>query len=138
MKKILNILFVGSLVLFFLLFISIFFGNEIDNINPFMKSSMINTTLEWGRFAEFPESKYDFDIYTTGTMFTRGYRCSFYLPEKDLYKWIKESPGLQEASIHIINESKKRYNIEPGGGALHAEAIIDFNEYFIEIYTYWS
>lgn len=113
-------------------------SNNLDNKNPIAKSSMIKTTLEWGRLAPFPESKTDFNIHTEGNSFTRAFRTSFYLPRTELDKWIKASPGLGDAKIEAISKDKHKYLIKPGGEAQYAEVIIDSRECFVQIYVYWS
>jgi|GEM_PF-1180784 len=113
-------------------------SNEKDNNDTAKKISMIKCTEEWGRLAELPDSKTEFNIYTEGNSFTRSFRCSFYLPKSDLDKWIKESSGLQDAEIKTIDSSKKRYIIKPGKGANHAESTIDFQKCYVEIYVSWS
>lgn len=99
---------------------------------------MLKTTLVWGRLAPIPKSRTKFNIYTEGSAFTRSFRSSFYLPKTDLEKWVKASPGLTNAEIQNINDSKQKYIIKPDGGAQYAEVIIDFKKYFIEIYVSWS
>ena len=112
--------------------------NEADNANSLVKNEMVETTLEWGRLTAIPDSKTNFDIITEGGFFTRAFRSSFNLPKNDLEKWIKSSPGLSDAEIEIISNTKTKYIIEPGGGAQYAEAIIDTEKCFVEIYVYWS
>jgi hypothetical protein len=124
--------------LFGLLTIYMLHQNAIDNINPIAKNSMLKTTLEWGRLAPIPKSRKEFDIYTEGGSFSRSFHSSFYLPETDLEKWIATSPGLVDAEIQIINDSKRKYLIKPGGGAQYAEAVVDSKKCFVEIYVSWS
>ena len=113
-------------------------SNSVDNINPIAKISMLKITLEWGRLAPIPKSKTKFDIHTEGGSFTRSFRSSFYLNKADLEKWIKASPGLLDAEIQDINDSERKYVIKPGGGANYAEAVIDSQKCFVEIYVSWS
>lgn len=120
--------------------ISMFFmgSSREDNKDPAKKDSMIECTLKWGRLAKFPDSKREFDIYTEGSSFTRSFRCNFYLPKSDLDKWIEESSGLKDAEIQTIAPSKEKYIIKPGEGANYAEAVIDFQKCYVEIYVSWS
>lgn len=124
----------------FLFFILPFLSgsNAIDNINPIAKSDMLETTLVWGRLASLPDSKSDFDIQTEGSAFTRSFRSHFYLPKEDLEEWIAASPGLSDAEIETVDGHKKIYSIEPGGGAVAAEAVIDFDSLYVELYVSWS
>lgn len=135
MKK---IIFISFLVIILSFTAYLVFPNEVDNINPLAKVSMIECTLVWGRLSNFPDSKSEFDIYTEGNSFTRSFRCSFYLPKSDLDEWIKRSPGLQDAEIQTIDSSKGKYIIKPGGGASYAEVVIDSKNCFVEIYVSWS
>lgn len=113
-------------------------SNGIDDRNPIEKKSMVECTIEWGRLADFPDSKSDFIINTEGSSFTRSFRCSFYIPKNDLDEWIRKSPGLKDAEIQTLEPTKQKYIIRPGGGAGYAEAIIDSEKCFVQIYVSWS
>ena len=108
------------------------FTTDTDN-----EDEMLGTMQEWGRLAPLPDSVFDLQISTEGSMFTRSFHASFYLPDADLAAWIEASPGLQDAQIQTT-DSLQKYTIEPGGGAQYAEAIIDFDNGLVQIYTYWS
>lgn len=112
--------------------------NTRDNSNPQKQEEMLSTTLEWGRLAPLPDSNSQFQISTDGSPFTRSFRSSFYVAKADLDNWVSASPGLQDAVIQTVNDTTKKYTIKPGGGAMYAEAIIDFDRCFVETYVYWS
>ncbi|MEL7570473.1 MAG: hypothetical protein AAGU14_07925 [Eubacteriaceae bacterium] len=112
-------------------------SNARDNYNPTAKEQMTEITSEWARLAPIPDSKTEYNIYTEGNSFTRSFKSSFYLPKADLEKWIKQSPGLCDAEIETIDNTKK-YTIKPGGGAQYAEVVIDFKKCYVEIYVCWS
>jgi hypothetical protein len=112
--------------------------NDRDNDNPEKQEEMLMITLEWGRLAPIPDSKSEYQIRTEGSAFTRSFRSSFYLPEEDLYTWINDSPGIQDAEIEVINGNKNKYVIHAGGGASYGEVIIDFDRGFVETYVCWS
>ncbi len=102
------------------------------------ESSMIKTTIEWSRLAAFPDSKVNFHIEPIGSIFTREYISRFYLTKTELEKWIKDSPGLQDAKISVIDDTTKKYQIKPGGGAAYAYVTINFNTGLIIIDACWS
>lgn len=112
--------------------------NSTDNPSLQRKSEMLKLTLEWGRLSPIPDSKSEFNITTEGGSSTRSFRSSFHLPKNDLEKWVKSSPGLADAEVQNIDSNKRKYIIKPGGGANYAEAVIDLEKSFIEIYVSWS
>ena len=112
--------------------------NTIDNQSPEKQAEMLNLTLEWGRLAPIPDCKTDLTIQTEGNAFTRAFRSSFYLPKEDLTVWISSSPGLCDAQIENLNQSIHKYTISPGDGAQYAEATIDYDSGFVQLYVYWS
>lgn len=113
-------------------------SNSRDNQSAFAQNQMLKTTLKWGRLAPIPKSKTDFNIFTEGNMFSRAFRSSFYLPAEDLNEWINECPGLKDAEVENIDQSISKYVISPGDGAQYAEVVINFDNYYVEIYVYWS
>lgn len=126
------------ILLVILFFNGLIFGsNAVDNQNNLKKLEMLALTLEWGRLAPLPDSIKQFEISTAGNSFTRSFSSSFYVDKADLDGWIKASPGLQDAQIETTGSTKK-YIINPGGGANYAEAVIDFDKCFVEVYTAWS
>ncbi len=111
-------------------------SNERANQDPAAQANMLECTLEWARLAPIPDSKKQFIITTEGGPATRAYRVSFTLPAADLKGWVAASPGLQDTGLEM--EGVQQYAIEPGGGAMHAEAVIDFDAGSVKVYTYWS
>lgn len=111
-------------------------SSDRDNQDPSAKASMLECTLEWARLAPIPESKEQFEITMEGGPATRAFRASFILPEAELKDWIEASPGLWDAGLET--EGVQQYAIEPGGGAMYAEAVIDFESGLVKVYTYWS
>jgi hypothetical protein len=120
-------------------------------IYPFVvQYSLISTMREWGRLAAVPDSARNFQIKETGSMFTRGIRAEFTAPMADIERWLDESPGThglkptqiepeeaEETDPHV-EPRKRKYSISPGGGALHAEVIVDDANGDVKIYVYWS
>lgn len=129
---------VSAIIALLIAGIFFFHANSLDNNSHSSKEEMLKATLEWGRLAPLPDSKGDFIIQTEGSSFSRSFRSSFYLAKEDLDSWIKKSPGLQDAQIETVNTTTKKYVINPGGGAEYAEAVIDFDKFYVQIYTYWS
>ncbi len=111
-------------------------SNDRNNQDPSAQASMLECTQEWARLAPVPDSKEQFTISTEGGPFTRAFRASFVLPEDDLKDWVEASPGLRDAGVEM--EGIKNFAIEPGGGAMYAEAVIDFDSGLVKVYTYWS
>ena len=111
-------------------------SNERANQDPAAQANMLECTLEWARLAPIPDSKKQFIITTEGGPATRAYRASFTLPAADLKGWVAASPGLQDTGLEM--EGVQQYTIEPGGGAMYAEAVIDYSAGSVKVYTYWS
>ena len=105
--------------------------------DPYDRQEKIQTTLEWGRLAPFPDEISNFEIQTEGSTFTRGFRSSFKCPKDVLDKWIQESPGLKEAQVEMRG-SIKRYEIHPGAGAGGARMDVNPKTDDVEVYVYWS
>ena len=101
------------------------------------KRVAIDMTLEWGRLAPFPKSARDLVIAKTGNIFTRGVRLSFYAPKEEIARWVEESPGLKETQPKKEG-SQSKYEIKPGGGAQHAEVVIDDSTDKVQVYVFWS
>lgn len=133
--SIITLLLIGFLILIWP-FLPI--QNSLDNRNPARKAEMTEITLKWGRLAPFPENVENFTIYTTGSPFTRTFKGSFTATEDIIKSWIAQSPGLQDAKIESISETKKKYIITPGGGANYAEVVIDYEIGKIEFRVSWS
>jgi hypothetical protein len=121
-----------------LMILSVFPSNAMDNRNPFKKKEMMMITLEWGRLAPFPANATNVAIETEGGSFTRSFRASFSAPEEDIRTWIRNSPGLNEATPTELSDHKFEYRITPGGGANMAKVTIDFTLNKVDIYVSWS
>ena len=100
--------------------------------------SMINCTLEWARLAPFPESAADFTINTEGSMFTRAFLAQFRASPEAIQQWVADSPGMQGVEPRVPRPNVRQFNIQPGGGAQHAEVEIDDAIDVVRIYVYWS
>jgi len=98
---------------------------------------MISATLEWTRLAPFPDEVTDFQISTTGSMFSRAFRASFKAEPAVIDSWLEKSPGVQDAEIEERGTTVI-YKIKPGGGAQHAEVKHDRRTNSVRVYTYWS
>jgi hypothetical protein len=112
--------------------------NDRANRNPAKKAEMKQITVEWARLAPFPEEADNFNIHTEGSAFTRTFKGSFTASEEIIKSWVQQSPGLQDAKIEEMSETKKRYIISPGGGANYAEVVIDYETGKIEFSVSWS
>lgn len=112
-------------------------ANETAELSEADKRTGIRLTLEWGRLAPFPKSARDLVIAKTGNIFTRGVRVNFYAPKEDIALWVEESPGLKETQPKKEG-SQRTYDIKPGGGAQHAEVVIDDSTNKVQVYVFWS
>jgi hypothetical protein len=101
------------------------------------KRTAINRTMEWGRLAAFPENAKELVVTTEGNMFTRSFRVSFSASQEEIARWITESPGLRETQPKLEG-SLRKYDIKPGGGAVHAEVVIDDSNNQVRVYVAWS
>jgi hypothetical protein len=93
---------------------------------------------EWARLAAYPETARDLRATTSGGPFTRAFRVSFSAPAADIEKWLKDSPGTREAEPTHPSPGKRHFAISPGGGAQHAEVVVDDVAGVVAIYVYWS
>jgi hypothetical protein len=125
-------------VVFFVLFQPVMPTDDMDNHNPVKQEEMLSLTLEWGRLAPLPDSKTEFNIGTTGSMFSRSFSASFVLPGEDLNSWIADSPGLQDAQTEKISENVTKFVINPGGDAGYAEVEVNYDEGLVKTYVSWS
>jgi hypothetical protein len=73
-----------------------------------------------------------------GSTFSRGFRVRFRAPIQDVLKWLGDSPGPRETAPERLGETLLRYRIRPGGGAQHAEVVVDQRSGLVEIYSFWS
>jgi hypothetical protein len=102
------------------------------------RKSTIQTVMEWGRLADFPVPPKKLSIQATGSMFTRGFRVRFQAPAAEVEKWLKASPGIGDSALERPTSTTRKYSIRPGGGAQHAEVIVDDQTHTVMIYVYWS
>ena len=82
-----------------------------------------------------PDTASAVSVETRGGPFTREFSIRFYAPLDDIDAWLEHSPGTT-ALEPMVNDTKRVYTIEPGGGAMHAEVTIDGE--MVIIHTYWS
>lgn len=71
-------------------------------------------------------------------MFSRWFRVRFVAPADEIERWLSESPGTREAAPMTDSPGIRHFDIEPGGGAQHAEVDVDDTEHSVSIYVYWS
>lgn len=107
---------------------------DIQNTNY---HSAIAATRKWARLSEFPATASDITIKATGSMFTRQFTVTFVAPLEDINSWLGKSPGTKDVTPTATG-SVRKYEIEPGGGAQHAELEVDEGTRIVKIITYWS
>lgn len=97
----------------------------------------IEVTKEWARLADFPLNARKLTIKTSGNMFTREFTIQFEAPVADIERWLSDSPGTKNVTPSI-DGNNQHFEIEPGGGAVHAE--LDFNVKLrrVTVNVYWS
>ena len=102
------------------------------------RASAIACTQTWGRLAPFPPSATRPTIQVEGSIFTRAFRTSFMASPPDIERWLAASPGIGDAATTTPSTGFRRFVIKPGGGAQHAEVIVDDTDHRVSIYVYWS
>lgn len=101
------------------------------------RKEIIRITQEWANLTSFPENAKIISAEKLGSMFTREFRVKFTAPEKDIRKWLSDSPGTSQATPDI-NGGIEKYSIKPAGGAQFAEVIYNIKTNEIYIRVYWS
>ncbi len=99
--------------------------------------SALAATKEWARLNDFPATATNLTVETEGSMSTREFTIQFDAPLADIEIWLNESPGTKEATP-TTDGNVRKYSIEPGGGAQHAELDLDENTGHVRINAYWS
>lgn len=99
--------------------------------------SGLDATKEWARLNDFPATATDVSVETKGSMFTREFTVTFVAPLKDITSWLNQSPGTKDVTPTTAG-SVRKYEIQPGGGAQHAELEVDERTRTVKINAYWS
>jgi hypothetical protein len=71
-------------------------------------------------------------------MFTRAFRAKFKAQGDVLEIWIRQSPGLAESAPDLSQAGIRTCQVNPGGGAQHAEVSVNDKTHTVEIYVNWS
>jgi hypothetical protein len=116
----------------------LFIESGFDWVKERDTESAIDCVLEWGRLAPFPESAEHLTVTTEGGMFTRAFRVTFVASQEEIARWLTSSPGTRELTPERVEPSTRKYLIEPGGGAVYAEVVIDDETNWVSIYVCWS
>lgn len=106
-------------------------------MREFDRRSGIQSVLAWARLSPIPSAARGLELTASGGMFTRGYTLVFYVDAEEAAAWLASSPGMVGATA-TENGSVTTYDIEPGGGAVHAELRIDHNLGKVTVYAHWS
>lgn len=99
--------------------------------------SGLGATKEWARLNDFPATATDVTVETAGGPFTREFTVTFVAPLKDINAWLDQSPGTKDITPTTTGFVRK-YEIEPGGGAQHAELEVDERTHIVKINVWWS
>ena len=97
----------------------------------------LDAIKECARLNDFPTTATNLTVETEGNMFTREFTVEFDAPRADIENWLNESPGTKNVAP-TVNGSIRKYSIEPGGGAQHAELELDENAGHVKINAFWS
>lgn len=107
----------------------------------FTEKSAKACVIEWARVAPFPEDNvHGFTITTEGSMFTRGFRVTFFGDPDSISQWVSKSPGVSDAKTvkDVAEDGTITYEIPAGGGAVFAELVHHPARGTVLIHTYWS
>ncbi|TWT29205.1 hypothetical protein KOR42_55460 [Thalassoglobus neptunius] len=99
--------------------------------------SALDATKEWAQLNEFPVTATNLTVETQGNMFTREFTVEFDAPLADIENWLRKSPGTNSVTP-TTDGDVRHYDIDPGGGAQHAELELDESQGHVKIHTYWS
>lgn len=99
--------------------------------------SGLDATKEWARLNDFPATATDVTVETRGGSFTREFTVTFVAPLEDINTWLHQSPGAKGVTP-TIKGFVRRYEIDPGGGAQHAELEVDERTATVWINVWWS
>ena len=112
--------------------------NARDNSSAVAREDMVSTSCEWGRLADLPASKNNFDIKTEGNSFTRSFRGSFNDTSAVIQQWLLDSPGVQEGVEELMPDGSTKYELKMGGGATYGEVIVSGDKERVKFYICWS
>lgn len=106
--------------------------------SPINRPSVISSTKEWARLADFPATMSDFRIETGGSMFTREFQITFRDSPANIQRWLASSSGPATTSPTTDPSGWLIYNYPAGGGASFSELRVSPSGDEVRIRTYWS
>jgi len=104
---------------------------------PENQASAMDCILTWCRLNPFPASAKHPLIDVHGNPFTRGFSVYFDAPQKDIEKWLAESPGTKDAIISTPEPGVRLFKVSPYDASF-AEVRVDDRRHRVWIRTYWS
>ncbi len=107
------------------------------NLRSAQDRDAIQTIREWARLVELPATATDIRVQTSGSPFTRDFTVTFVAPREDVEAWLHQSPGTTGLTPKTEGSIQK-YDIQPGGGAQHADLEFDPHTGAVKIHAYWS
>ena len=114
------------IISFFILFLGfayIYFFSSF--VFPWQKNNVIQTTLNWGGLAEFPEKIENLSIEKDGNLFSRTFLIEFNANQIEIQNWIIKSKRLKN-NIPEVHDEIKTYKIYPGeNGSFGGKVSID-------------
>lgn len=107
----------------FLGFAYIYFFSSF--VFPWQKDNVIQTTLNWGGLAEFPEKIENLSIEKDGNLFSRTFLIEFNANQIEIQNWIIKSKRLKN-NMPEVHDEIKTYKIYPGeNGSFGGKVSID-------------
>lgn len=128
--------FVLGIFASFVIFLVVIFVNWVA-FQRANRNNAIEVTKEWARLADFPLNAKKLTIEISGGMFTREFTVQFEAPVADIERWLSDSPGTKKVSPIVVGDNR-HFEIEPGGGAAHAELDFNVKKRKVTINAYWS
>lgn len=102
-----------------------------------VRASGLEAAQQWARMAPLPDSASGLAVDTRGGPFTREFTIRFNAPRNDVNTWLDKSPGTSKLKP-MVDGNIRVYTVEPGGGAMHAEVMVDDDLGSVSIHTFWS
>ncbi len=97
----------------------------------------LDAAKQWARLDDFPSSATDIRVEAAGSMFSPQFTVTFTAPLDEINACLDGSPGTAGVTPTTSGTIRK-FDIDPGGGAAHAELEVDDAKQTVKVKTYWS
>jgi len=118
-------------------FIILLFSLSVLLVKQHDRKEIIRVAQEWANLSPFPENANITSIEKQGSAFSREFQIKFTAPEKEIRKWLSDSPGTSSITPEV-NGGIEKYSVKPAGGAQFAEVIYNTKKNEVFIRVYWS